>query len=274
MTRRVKLRVLALTLLAALLAVFAVTSPAVASPPKGPSGPKPTLVYVHGAFADSSGWSEVASTFQKKGYPVAAFSNPLRGIDHDSEYLEMYLDTGEGPVILIGHSYGGAVISNAATGNPNVVGLVYIAAYALDAGQTVQDANHLGGGDSEVTKHLVTRPFPGAQGGDADAYIDPAHFHKLFAADLSKSDAAFLAASQRPGALASLVTPSGEPAWKTIPSWFMVASNDKIIPPAAERAMAERAGSYTVEVKSSHVPMLSQPQKVIDLIERAIRSTR
>ena len=273
--RRVSLRILALTLLAAFLAVFAISAPATAISTEGrPTGPKPTLVFVHGAFADSSGWAEVAGSFQKDGYPVLAFSNPLRGIEYDSEYLEAYLSTIAGPVILVGHSYGGAVITNAATGNPNVVGLVYIAAYALDAGESVQQANALGGGHTEVTEHLVLRPFPGAQEGDADAYIDPAYFRALFAADLSKKEAAFMAASQRPGALASLVIPSGEPAWKTIPSWYMVAANDKIIPPQAERAMAERAGSYTVEVKSSHVPMMSQPKKVVELIERAIRSTR
>lgn len=175
--------------------------------------------------------------------------------------------------MLIGHSYGGAVITNAATGNPNVEALVYIAAYALDKNETVQAANTLRAGHTEVTNHLVIRPFPGAQEGDGDAYIDPTYFTRLFAQDLPKQVAGFMAVSQRPGALASLVTPSGAPAWKEIPSWYMVAGNDNIIPPEAQRVMADRAGATTVEVKSSHVPMMSRPSKVVDLMNQAIDGT-
>ena len=171
--------------------------------------------------------------------------------------------------MLVGHSYGGAVITNAATGNPNVKALVYIAAYALDEGESVSDANHLGGGHTEVTDHLVLRPFPGATGGDADAYIDPAFFHELFAQDLSRSTTRVMAATQRPGALAALVTPSGPPAWESIPSWFLVANQDRIIPPEAERAMADRADATTVEIDSSHVVMMSHPGIVTKLIRQA-----
>ncbi|MDY0910138.1 alpha/beta hydrolase [Microbacterium sp. CFBP9034] len=227
---------------------------------------KPTIVLVHGAFADSSGWSLVSTALQAKGYPVIAFSNPLRGPLSDGEYLRQFLSTISGPLVLVGHSYGGAVITNAATGNPNVKSLVYIAAYALAEGESVQAANALGGGHTEVTDHLILRPFPGATAGDGDAYIDPAFFPQLFAQDLPKLVAQNMAGSQRPGALASLVTPSGPAAWESIPSWYMVASNDRIIPPEAERAMAARANAKTVEVKSSHVPMISQPLKVISLI--------
>jgi len=232
-------------------------------------GPKPTIVLVHGAFADSSGWAAVGTALQAEGYPVIAFSNPLRGLTYDSEYLRSFLSTIPGPIVLVGHSYGGALITNAATGNPNVKSLVYIAAYALDEGESVAAANALGGGHSEVTDHLVVRPFPGAAENDADAYIDPAFFPQLFAGDLPLAVAKNLAATQRPGAFASLVTPSGEPAWKTIPSWYLVASQDRIIPPEAERAMAARAGATTVEIKSSHVPMISQPGKVLSLIKAA-----
>lgn len=270
--RRVGLAAAALA--AAVTLVAGVALPASADAPvdaAAKGAPKPTVVLVHGAFADSSGWSIVAPTLQAEGYPVIAFSNPLRGVGYDSQYLRDFLSTIEGPVVLVGHSYGGAVITNAATGNPNVKSLVYIAAYALDEGESVQAANALGGGHTEITEHLVIRPFPGATEGDADAYIDPAFFPQLFAQDLPKVVAKTMAGAQRPGAFASLVTPSGVPAWKTIPSWYMVAKNDRIIPPEAERAMAARAGAKTVEVSSSHVPMISQPLKVLSLIKSAAK---
>jgi len=232
---------------------------------------KPTIVLVHGGFADSSGWNAVADRLFSDGYQVIAFSNPLRGPQADGEYLRQFLTTIDGPVVLVGHSYGGAVISNAATGNPNVKALVYIAAYALDEGESVAAANALGGGHTEVTDHLIVRPYPGAAPGDGDAYIDPTHFHRLFAQDLPRDTTRLMAATQRPGALAALVTPSGPPAWKTIPSWYLVARQDRIIPPEAERAMAERAGATTVEINSSHVAMMSHPGDVTKLILQAAR---
>ncbi|WP_084077734.1 alpha/beta fold hydrolase [Demequina sp. NBRC 110057] len=238
---------------------------------RGHAKPKPTIVLVHGAFADSSGWALVTPALEAAGYPVIAFSNPLRGPQHDAAYLRAFLDTLEGPIVLVGHSYGGVVITNAATGDDDVTDLVYIAAYAPAEGESVQAMNALGGGHSDVTNHLVVRPFPGASEGDADAYIDPAYFRQLFAQDLPRSVAATMAGSQRPGALAALVAPSGEPAWETIPSWYMVAKNDRIIPPEAERVMADRADATTVEVSSSHVPMLSKPAQVVALILRAAR---
>lgn len=238
---------------------------------RGHAAPRPTIVLVHGAFADSSGWQAVAERLMRAGFPVLAFSNPLRGPLADAEYLRRFLDTIEGPVVLVGHSYGGAVVTNAATGDPDVRSLVYVAAYAPDEGESVAAANALGGGHTEVTDHLVLRPFPGAAEGDADAYIDPAWFPRLFAQDLPAATARFIAASQRPGALAALVTPSGEPAWREIPSWYLVASRDRIIPPEAERAMAERAGATTVEIDSSHVPMISHPGVVVRLVRQAAR---
>lgn len=178
---------------------------------------KPTVVLVHGAFADSSGWNDVEASLQADGYTVLAFSNPLRGIKYDSQYLRDFLSTIDGPIVLVGHSYGGALITNAATGNPNVKSLVYIAAYALAEGESVQAANELGGGHTDVIDHLVIRPFPGATEGNADAYIGPAYFPQLFAQDVPMTLAKSMAAAQRPGALASLVTPSGAPAWESIP---------------------------------------------------------
>ncbi|MFC5177723.1 alpha/beta fold hydrolase [Nocardioides taihuensis] len=237
----------------------------------GGASDRPTVVLVHGAFADSSGWQAVATRLTNAGYPVLAFSNPLRGPTYDSAYLKDFLDTIEGPIVLVGHSYGGAVITNAATGDPDVRSLVYVAAYAPDEGESVAAANTLGGGHTDVTDHLVVRPFPGASDGDADAYIDPVWFRRLFCQDLPRDTARFMAASQRPGALAALLTPSGPPAWEDIPSWYLVASQDRIIPPEAERAMAERADSTTVEIDSSHVAMMSHPGVVTRLIRQAAR---
>jgi pimeloyl-ACP methyl ester carboxylesterase len=231
----------------------------------------PTIVLVHGAFADSSGWDQVIARLTKRGFPVLAFSNPLRGPVSDGEYLRQFLSTVSGPVVLVGHSYGGAVITNAATGNPHVKALVYVAAYAPAEGESVAAANELGGGHTVVTDHLVLRPYPGAPEGDADAYIDPTWFHRLFAQDLPKATTSAMAVSQRPGALGALVSPSGEPAWKTIPSWYLVAKQDRIIPPQAERRMAKRAGARTVVIDSSHVAMMSHPTEVTALIRKAAR---
>jgi pimeloyl-ACP methyl ester carboxylesterase len=236
------------------------------------TGPKPTIVLVHGAFADSSGWEAVADRLTDRGYPVLAFSNPLRGPVSDGEYLRQFIDTVPGPIVLVGHSYGGAVITNAATGDPDVKALVYVAAYAPAEGENVATANHLGGGHTVVTDHLVLRPYPGARPNDADAYIDPAWFHRLFAQDLPRGQTKFMAASQRPGALGALLLASGAPAWEEIPSWYIVANQDRIIPPEAERAMAERAGATTVHVNSSHVVMMSQPGTVTKVILEAARS--
>ncbi|MFI8524791.1 alpha/beta fold hydrolase [Promicromonospora sukumoe] len=263
----------------ALLALSSVTGAAAPARSHGSHGSpghhaKPTIVLVHGAFADSSGWSAVTERLQDRGYPVLAFSNPLRGPTSDSEYLRLFLDTIEGPIVLVGHSYGGAVITNAATGDEDVEALVYVAGFALAEGETVADANALGGGPPPVViDHLVLRPYPGAPEGDADAYIDPVWYPRLFAQDLPRDTAEVMATSQRPATLSSLVTPSGPPAWEDIPSWYIVAKNDRIIPPQAERAMAKRAGSTTVELKSSHVAMISQPGAVTKVILDAARNS-
>jgi pimeloyl-ACP methyl ester carboxylesterase len=270
--RRISRFAIAALTVAALGAGVAIAPAAVASEVEtSRSAPKPTVVLVHGAFADSSGWSLVAAALQADGYPVLAFSNPLRGVQYDSAYLRTFLDTIKGPVVLVGHSYGGAVITNAATGDSDIKSLVYVAAYALEAGETVQDANALGGGTSELGQNLLIRPFPGASPGDADAYINPKAYRELFAQDLPRSVADTFAASQRPAALAAFGTPSGEPAWKTIPSWYIVAKQDRTIPPAAERAMAARAGAKTVELNTSHVPMLSKPLSVVAVIRQAAK---
>ena len=271
--RRLRLLVAAV---AALLLLTGTTLAAAASPEsaqfgKASSTTKPTIVLVHGAFADSSGWNTVAGRLLGDGYPVIAFSNPLRGPIADAEYLRQFLSTIDGPIVLVGHSYGGAVITNAATGNPNVKSLVYIAAYALADGESLAQPNTLGGGHTDLADHLVFRPYPGAAPGDADAYIDPAWVPVLFAQDLPKATARVMGATQRPAAVSSLFTPSGPPAWEDIPSWYLVARQDRTIPPEAERAMAARAGSTTVEIDSSHVAMMSHPSAVVSLIKAAAR---
>lgn len=233
------------------------------------SGSKPTIVLVHGAFADASGWIDVARGLRERGYPVYAPANPLRGVAADGDYLRAFVSTIEGPVVLVGHSYGGCVITNASTGALNVQSLVYIAAYAPDEGETLTDAGRLGGGSTDLTKHLVLRPYPGAADGDADGYIDPEYFHELFCADVDADLAAIMALGQRGVAVSGLVTPSGVPGWRTIPSWYLVSANDATIPPEAERAMAARAGAHTIEIASSHVAMISHPSESIDLIVAA-----
>ena len=232
----------------------------------------PTVVLIHGAFADASGWGGVISRLTAAGHAVYAPANPLRSVSFDAAYIRSFVSTIEGPVVLVGHSYGGAVITNAAVGADNVTALVYIAAFALDEGEAVGAATALGsdGPPPDLTQIIVVRPFPDAGEGNADAYLDPAVFPQAFCQDLPPEEAAIMAVSQRPAALATLGEPSGPPAWKTLPSWYLVASQDRVIPPAAERAMAARAGSTTVEIDSSHVAMISHPDEVADLIKQAI----
>lgn len=234
---------------------------------------KPTVVLVHGAFADASGWSAVIERLSADGYPVLAPANPLRSLSGDAEYVASVLKTIPGPVVLVGHSYGGAVISNAALGRPNVKALVYIAAFALDKGDTVFG---IIGSFPGSGLPLALKPRPYHSPGDAglDGYIDPDQFHGTFCADLPADTAAVMAASQRPATFASGMEPSGEPAWKSIPSWYLVARQDRTIPPDAERFMAERAGAHTVEIDSSHVAMMSNPDPVTDLIKEAAGSIR
>lgn len=227
--------------------------------------PKPTVVLVHGAFADASGWSGVINRLQRRGYPVLAPANPLRGVATDAAYLRTVLESVQGPIVLVGHSYGGFVITNAAVGAADVRALVYIAAFAPDAGDTVL---MLGAGSMLGPDTLRLRPYSGG----VDAYIAEDVFHQAFCADLSSPVARVMAVSQRPIEAAALVEPSSVPAWRTIPSWYMVARQDNAITPDSERMMAARAGATTVEVDASHVAMMSQPGAVTDLILAAARS--
>ncbi|MEY2242321.1 alpha/beta fold hydrolase [Streptomyces sp. BF23-18] len=244
---------------------------AVAAPAR--HAPKPTVVLVHGAFADSSGWSGVVARLRHDGYPVIAAANPLRGLDSDAAYVSSLLDSVSGPVVLVGHSYGGEVITNAAVGHANVRALVYIAAFAPDQGESGLALVGLNPG-SQLGEALVVRPYAVAGGGGADGYVDPAKFRTVMAADLRGSDTELLAAQQRPVDLAALQAPSGVPAWKTIPSWYLVAGADRAIPAATEKFMARRAGAHTVVVDgASHLVMLSHPGRVENLIVQAAEAT-
>ncbi|MGH6654477.1 MAG: alpha/beta fold hydrolase [Actinocrinis sp.] len=230
---------------------------------------KPTVVLVHGAFADSSSWDGVVTKLEREGYPVIGVANPLRDLAGDSAYLSSVLDTIPGPVVLVGHSYGGAVITDAATGHANVKALVYVAAFAPDQGESSLAILDRYPG-SQLPPALVVRPFPGGQ----DAYISQAAFEGVFAADVPARQARLMAAEQRPVAVAALAEPSSAPAWKTIPSWFLVAGADHAIPPAAEQAMAQRAHAHTVVVpNASHAVLVSHPEATADLIEEAAQAT-
>jgi pimeloyl-ACP methyl ester carboxylesterase len=233
----------------------------------------PTIILIHGAFADASGWRDVADGLRERDYTVYAPANPLRGLHSDAEYIRSFATTIDGPVVLVGHSYGGCVITNASAELSNAQALVYIAAYAPDEGETLADAGALGGGSTQLTEHLVTRPYPGAPEGDADGYIDPVYFRELFCADVDPGLAAFMAESQRGVVLSGLVTPSGVPGWRTVPSWYQVSAHDAAIPPEAEHAMAERAGAQISEVAASHAAMISQPKATLEVILAAAQQS-
>ncbi|MGH2355520.1 MAG: alpha/beta fold hydrolase [Chloroflexota bacterium] len=242
--------------------------------PAAQTTPKPTIVLVHGAWADASSWDAVIQRLQREGYPVLAAPNPLRGMPVDAPYIASILASVEGPIILVGHSYGGAVISNAADGNPNVKALVYIAADIPDVGETLLTLNgQAGGSHINPETSLIVREYPAADGSTGhDAYIKPELFQQIFAADLPASKTALMAATQRPLDVGSLFIPSAAAAWKTIPSYCMVATQDNTIGTANVRFMAERACDTPVEVDASHVVMISQPDAVADLIVTAARS--
>jgi pimeloyl-ACP methyl ester carboxylesterase len=230
----------------------------------------PTVVLVHGAFADASSWNGVIERLQAKRVSVTAPANPLRGIAADSAYLAAVFAQIEGPVLAVGHSYGGAVITNAATDATNVVGLVYVAAFAPDEGETL-GAVEAGSKDSVLNSALVPRQYPTAAGGSAtEFYIDPAKARDAFAGDLSDKQAALIAATQRPVADAAFGEPNGPPAWKHLRSWAVVATADKAAGTDVTRSMAERAGAKITEVDGSHVIMVSHPEAVTNVILEAV----
>jgi pimeloyl-ACP methyl ester carboxylesterase len=232
-----------------------------------------TVVLVHGAFADASGWNGVVERLQAAGIQVTAPANPLRGIAHDSAYIGSIIHELPGPVLAVGHSYGGAVISNAASDAENVVGLVFVAAFAPDEGEVLGEVES-GSKDSVLASALVPLQYPYGDGTDTavEFAIDPAKFHESFAADLPPEETAVMAATQRPVAELAFSEPSGPPAWRSRPCWSIVATGDKAAGADVTRSMAERAGATITEVEGSHVIMISQPEAVADVILTAART--
>jgi pimeloyl-ACP methyl ester carboxylesterase len=224
-----------------------------------------SIVLVHGGFVDGSGWQGVYNTLKKDGYKVSIVQNPTVTLADDVATTNRVIDAQNGPVILVGHSYGGAVITEAGT-NPKVAGLVYVTAFAPDAGESVST--------------LIANPAPGAPvppilpPQDGFLALDRAKFAASFAADVNKETAEFMADSQVPWGVSALAGAISVPAWKTKPSWYLIATDDKMIPPPAQRAMSKRAGSTVVEVKGSHAVYVSNPLAVAALIEKAARGVK
>ena len=235
--------------------------------------PKPTIVLVHGAWADASSWNAVASELQSDGFSVLAPPNLLRGVAIDAPYITSFLaQRTSGPVVLVGHSYGGFVITNAATGADNVKALVYVDAFVPDEGETVFQI--LGGSGSafdipDPTTVFDLVGYPGAPEGDVEAFLKADTVHNSFAQDLRESDRWLIAAGQRPITLGANTTPSGPAAWKALPSWGVIGTEDRVIPPDTQRHMAERAGATITDVAGSHVSMVSHPEATIDAIRAA-----
>ncbi|MFT4041196.1 MAG: alpha/beta hydrolase [Thermomicrobiales bacterium] len=229
----------------------------------------PTVVLVHGAFADAGSWREVIALLQAEGVAVLAPANPLRSPASDGAYLASLVNQIPGPVLLVGHSYGGAVISVAAPLAENVVGLAYVCAFIPDEGESLQALSEHAT-DSELGPALRPVPFVDGAGQGVELYIDQSLFHAAFCADLPAEQAAIMAVSQRPASAAGFGEIIGPVGWKSLPSWAMISPSDVTIGPAGERLMAERAGSVIVEVDSSHVAMLSHPQVVTDMIVAAL----
>jgi pimeloyl-ACP methyl ester carboxylesterase len=266
-------------ILAAVLAVVALLVPlwvgglASANPSQG-HGSRPTIVLVHGDWADGSSWSGVIERLQRRGFTVVAPPNPLRGPSSDAPYLASFLQTIPGPIVLVAHSYGGFVITNAATGNANIRALVYIDAFIPDIGQTFVDLAPGSCVDPDTAFNAV--PVPG---GVVDLYLrseaNPPYpgFAECFANGVDRNQTALLAAVQRPAAFDQFVESSGPPAWETIPSWSLIGTDDRVIPPAQQQAMSTNAGAQISTVNAGHLSLISRPNAVINIIETAVDAT-
>jgi pimeloyl-ACP methyl ester carboxylesterase len=263
------------------IAAGAVTAAVVAgcstpeSKPVASGAVKPTVVLVHGAWADTSSWDGEVTELHEEGYDARAISNPLQNLTTDAESVKAFLATIKGPVVLVGHSYGGAVITNAAAADPNVKALVYVDAAAPDVGET---NGSLSGADSVLKTKPEGQlfdelPEPGAPAGGKDLYLKEDVFVHDFGGDLSADVATRLWATQRVASTAAFDTPSKYAAWKTIPSWYFISSGDHIITPSSETAMANRAHSTTTTFDGgSHLTLISHPEAVTAVIDSAIAS--
>ncbi|ADB31590.1 alpha/beta hydrolase fold protein [Kribbella flavida DSM 17836] len=234
---------------------------------------KPTVVLVHGAFAESASWNGVIAELTGRGYPVVAVANPLRGLSEDAAHLRSVLDHLTGPVVVAGHSYGGSVLSEAVDGNHDVKALVYIASFQLDVGESTSElaAKYPGG---ELGPALDPVPFPAADGSTgSDLYIKQEEFRRVFAADVDEQTTGLMAATQRPITAKALEDTATKAAWKSIPSWALISTQDLAIPAESMRFMAKRAESTTVELDASHAVAVSHPAAVAELIDAAARAT-
>jgi len=278
--RRISLpALLAVVVAAALLAIApGRATPAGAAASGGGHPAKPVIVLVHGAWADASSWSSVISRLQRRGFTVYAPPNPLRGLPQDSAYVHHFLTQNAAlqgkPVVLVAHSYGGAVITNAAVGDPEVKALVYVDAFIPDQGDTVggllgaQPGSCLG-----AAGVFNPVPYPGGPPGDVDLYLNPDRVPGCFATGVPASQAAVIAATQRPLAASASTEPSGPPAWKTIPSWAVIGTADQVIPPAELTFMAQRAGAHITDVKAGHLSLITKAPVVTRVILQAVQAT-
>jgi len=241
-----------------------------------PENSKPTIVLVHGAWADASSWNAIIAPLQAQGFTVLAPPNELRGLASDSAYIASFLaQRTSGPVVLVGHSYGGAVITNAGAQGGDVRALVYVDAFIPDEGETVVgilDGSSSALAVADPTTVLDVAGYPGAPEGAAEAFLKADTVHNFFAQDLSEEERLLILATQRPASFVANVTPSGPPAWKTIPSWAVLGTADLVIPIDVQRRLAERAGATVTEVDGSHVSMVSHPDVTLAAIQAAVDS--
>ena len=235
----------------------------------------PTIVLVHGAWADATGFGEVIRTLRDRGFVAIGFANPLRHLIGDAAYLTDLLRTISGPIVLVGHSYGGAVISNAAAGNEQVQALVFLNGWMPDEGESIQQLI-----ESDIFKGSLIpdalRPVPvkNPDGTDGvDLYLDRDLFPEAFAGDVDPATAAIMAATQRPWNAAAAAAPSGPAGWRSTPSWYLLGIEDRAIPPTAQRFMAERAQAQIEELPASHASMVSQPEAATRLVLTAVEAT-
>ncbi|MGW3898746.1 alpha/beta fold hydrolase [Micromonospora profundi] len=234
---------------------------------------KPTIVLVHGAFAESSSWNGVIADLKRRGYPVLAAPNLLRGVQNDAAYVRSVLDTVSGPVVMAAHSYGGVVMTEAADGVSKVKALVYVASLSPDTGESVATLGAKFAG-SKLFQAIKSVPFTLPDGSTGmDQYVDPDRFPEVFAADVDTETAELMAVTQRPASAEAQQGGVTKAAWKTIPSWTLITKQDQAIMPDLQRFAAERAGSTVVEVEASHAVAVSQPGVVADLIDTAARAT-